>query len=412
MIPEESSLDEYPVAEAVPSQMAPPDAPEPGSLAIPPERSWFLEFWERLSQAGLAESALRLGTHTLLLALILLVAWAMRQFYRLGEVEELPRDAALAAALPTPTPTELPPQLLPFSIEDEGSSGISRQALLHTTIPAQPRADVSKYTVEKGDTLFAIAEKFGLKPETLLWGNQFVLGDNPHNLRPGQELNILPVDGTYYQWQAGDGLNGVSKFFGVKPEDIISYPGNHLNPDEIGDYARPNIKPGTWLIVPGGRREFVSWSAPAIPRDNPGVAKVLGPGACGSVVDGAIGAGAFIWPSNNHFLSGFDYSPSTNHFGIDIDGNTGDAVYASDNGVVVYAGWNNWGYGYVVVISHGNGWQTLYAHLSAYNVGCGQSVYQGTVVGAMGATGNASGSHLHFEMMYNGTKVNPWDYLP
>jgi LysM repeat protein len=410
MIPDESPLGEPKFAEDVSSQIASQNKLEADSPAEGSERSAFLELWERLSQAGLAESALRLGTHTLLLALILLVAWSMRQFYRLGQVPEAASVAVLAAELPTPTPTELPPQLPPF--DPASPSGVLRQALMHTSLPTLPRVEVTKYTVEKGDTLFGIAEKFGLKPETILWGNQFVLGDNPHNLRPGQELNILPEDGTYYQWQAGDGLNGVSKFFGVKPEIIINYPGNHLNPDEIGDYAHPNIEPGTWLIVPGGRREFVSWSAPVIPRDNPGVAKVLGPGACGSVVDGAVGIGAFIWPSNAHFLSGFDYSPSANHFGIDIDGNTGDAVYAADNGVVVYAGWNNWGYGNVVVINHGNGWQTLYAHLSAYNVGCGQSAYQGTVIGAIGSTGNSTGSHLHFEMMYNGTKVNPKDYLP
>ena len=129
-------------------------------------------------------------------------------------------------------------------------------------------------------------------------------------------------------------------------------------------------------------------------------------------MNGAIGSGAFIWPANNHFLSGFDYTPNANHFGIDIAGSVGDAVYAVDNGVVVYAGWNNWGYGNVVVVNHGNGWQTLYAHLSAYNVGCGQSVYQGNAVGAIGSTGNASGAHLHFEMMNNGAKVNPWNYLP
>ncbi len=378
----------------------------------PPERSWLFEMWERLSLAGLAETALRFGTHILWLVLILLVAWSMGQFYRLGQVEPDSQDAALAAEAPTSTPTEIPPQLAAFDPQLAAVTGISRLAMPHTTIPNLPRSDVKIYKVQKGDTIFGIAERFGLKPETILWGNQTALGDNPHNLRPDQELNILPLDGTYYQWQAGDGLNGVSKFFGVTPGDIVDYPGNHINPDEIGDYAHPNIPPGTWLIVPGGTREFVTWSAPAIPRDNPSVASVLGPGACGSVVDGAVGVGAFIWPANNHFISGFDYSPSTNHSGIDIDGNTGDAVYAADNGVIVYAGWNNWGYGYVVVINHGNGWQTLYAHLSAYNVGCGDSIFQGTVIGAIGNTGNSSGSHLHYEMMYNGTKVNPWDYLP
>jgi len=81
-------------------------------------------------------------------------------------------------------------------------NGIIRFASLHTTIPARQRTDVITYTVETGDTLFGIAEKFGLKPETLLWGNQLVLADNPHNLQPEQELNILPVDGTYYRWSA------------------------------------------------------------------------------------------------------------------------------------------------------------------------------------------------------------------
>jgi murein DD-endopeptidase MepM/ murein hydrolase activator NlpD len=270
---------------------------------------------------------------------------------------------------------------------------------------------VIQYTVKTGDTLFDIAEKFGLKPETVLWANQYVLADNPHSLRPGQVLNILPVDGTYHRWSAGDGLNGVARFFGVTPEAIINFPGNRLDPATIGDWSNPNIEPGTWLVIPGGRREFVSWSAPVIPLDNPGVAKVLGPGACESVTAGMVGAGVFVWPADNHFISGFDYSPDANHPGIDIDGDEGAAVYAADSGVVVYAGWNNWGYGNVVVINHGNGWQTLYAHLSAYYVSCGQGVLQGNTIGAIGSTGNATGSHLHFEMMYNGVKVNPHDYM-
>jgi murein DD-endopeptidase MepM/ murein hydrolase activator NlpD len=286
-----------------------------------------------------------------------------------------------------------------------------RLARLHTDVPSRPREEVITYTVKAGDTLFGIAEQFGLKPETVLWANQLALGDNPHNLRPGQGLNILPVNGTYHRWSTGDGLNGVAKFFNVQPEDIIAFPANHLNPETIGDWSNPNIEPGTWLVIPGGRREFVSWSAPDIPRDNPGIAKVLGPGACDAVVNGAIGNGLFVWPANNHFLSGYGYDPAANHPAIDIDGNEGDPVYAADSGVVVYAGWNSWGYGNVVVINHGNGWQTLYAHLNTYYVSCGQSVIQGGVIGAIGATGNASGAHLHFEMMYNGAKVNPMDYV-
>ena len=371
----------------------------------------FQDFWESLGQAGLADAAMRLGTNTLLIALILVMAWVLRQFYSVAQVKA-PSPVETSLSQPTAAAPIALIELPPFNSEQPASGGIYRMAMLHTTIPSRPRAEVLKYEVAKGDTLFGIAEKFGLEPETILWGNQSVLGDNPHNLRPGQTLNILPLNGTYYKWQAGDGLNGVSRFFNVTPETILEYPGNGLDPTTIGDFANPNIEPGTWLIIPGGKREFVSWSAPAISRDNPSAAKVLGPGACGTAVSGAVGIGAFIWPANNHFLSGFDWSPSTNHHGIDIDGDLGQPVYAADNGVVVYAGWNNWGYGNVVVINHGNGWQTLYAHLSAYYVGCGQSLYQGTVVGAFGSTGNSSGPHLHFEMMYNGGKVNPWDYLP
>lgn len=371
--------------------------------------------WESISRAGLAEITVRLGTHTLLIALILLLAWGLRSVYYQTNIvnSQTVDNLALAAvdssedAFSNPLAVDLPAYDLFLAQQD----GISRIASLHTDVPSQPRSVVAVYSVQAGDTVFGIAEKFGLQPETILWSNQYVLGDNPHNLRPGQELNILPVNGAYHRWSAGDGLNGVANFFGVEPNEIINFPANNLNPDSIGDWAAPNIPAGTWLVIPGGRREFVNWSAPDIPRDNPGVAKVLGPGACDSVASGAVGNGVFVWPANNHFLSGFDYNPSANHPGIDIDGEEGDPVYAADSGVIVYAGWNNWGYGNTIVINHGNGWQTLYAHLSAYYVGCGQSVLQGGVIGTIGNTGNSTGSHLHFEMMLNGTKVNPHDYL-
>ncbi|HSQ27546.1 MAG TPA: M23 family metallopeptidase [Anaerolineales bacterium] len=388
----------------------------PGEQRIkPPTSNQLSNLWEALSRAGLAEISLRLGTHVLLIALILLLAWGLRSFYLRTDLNYGGVGDGLAMAANQPSGTVIQPSAdvsLPvFDLFLSPQRGITRIARLHTDVPSLPRSTVSVYTVQAGDTLFGIADKFGLQPETILWSNQFVLGDNPHNLRPGQELNILPVNGAYHRWSAGDGLNGVSKFFGVDPTSIINYPSNNLNPETIGDWSAPNIPAGAWLVIPGGRREFVNWSAPDIPRDNPGVAKVLGPGACESVANGSIGNGVFIWPANNHFLSGFDYNPSANHPGIDIDGEEGDPVYAADSGVIVYAGWNNWGYGNMIVINHGNGWQTLYAHLSSYYVGCGQSVAQGGVIGTIGSTGNSTGSHLHFEMMLNGTKINPHDYL-
>lgn len=388
----------------------------PLGIASPVERTTdsqnrLLQAWEALTRAGLAEPVLKLGTDLLLLVLVLGIIWAVPQLYAYYVISP-DSNPALAASLPTPTPIPMPPQLPNYETGQAFNSGIPRLNLLHTNLPSRSRFEVTQYTVQAGDTLFGIAEKFSLRPETILWANQYTLGDNPHNLLPDQVLNILPVDGTYHKWQTGDGLNGVADFFGVRPEDIVNWPGNKLDSTTIGDYAHPNIPPGTWLVVPGGKRAFVTWSAPEIPRDNPGVAKVLGPGACEAVADGAIGVGLFIWPANNHFLSGFDYTPEANHSGIDIDGNEGDPVYVVDNGVVVYAGWNDWGYGNTIVVNHGNGWQTLYAHLSSISVGCGQSVWQGNLIGAIGSTGRSSGSHLHFEMMYSGTKVNPWNYLP
>jgi len=358
------------------------------------------------------------GTNLLSVALLLVVVWAMRSFYlylqERNTIQGGEQKAALAAVLPTPTPTPLPPSLPPFPSSTEKTSfGITRLALLHTTIPARPRTEIITYTVETGDTIFGIAEKFGLKPETILWGNFYTLADDPHNLKIGLELYILPTDGTYHKWSAGEGLNGVAKGYNVTPDVIINWPGNHLDPNTLGDWSNPKIDPGTMLFVPGGHRAFVTWSAPRITRSNPGVARLLGPGFCGTIVDGAVGIGSFIWPSSQHWLSGYDFSPGTNHFGIDIAGTLGEPVYASDNGVVVYSGWNNRGYGNVVVIDHGNGWQTLYAHLSYVGVGCGYSVYQGGVIGSLGSTGNSSGPHLHFEMMSDKYgKVNPHNFLP
>jgi LysM repeat protein len=290
----------------------------------------------------------------------------------------------------------MPSFAIPTSISYD--SGITRLALLHTTLPTRPRFDVTTYTVVAGDTVYGIAEKFNLNPETILWGNIYALAEGPDMIQPGLVLNILPVDGAYHKWSAGEGLNGVAKFYGVTPQDIINWPGNHLTLASVGDFSNPNIPPGTMLIIPGGHAEFSDWNAPLIPRSNPAVAYVLGPGSCGSITTGAIGTGTFVWPSVLHYLSGYHFDPSINHYGIDEAGQLGSPIYATDGGVVVYAGLNNFGYGNMIVIDHGTGWQSLYAHLSVIDVSCGQSVTQGETIAAMGSTGNSTGPHLHFEL--------------
>ncbi len=370
------------------------------------------DLWQGADSPSVLDAPLlQAGTHLLVFFILLITAWGMSKLPILAPIQEAHRQKS-PLITPTTIPTPNAP-VLPVLNTTVLVHGIAPRASLHTVIPSRPRVEVITYTVQTGDSLFGIAEQFGLKPETILWGNYETLADDPHRLRPGQVLNILPVDGAYYQWHAGDGLNGVAQFYGVSPEDIVNWPGNHLNPRTLGDYSNPNIPPGTWLIIPGGRRAYVSWSAPIIPRSNPASAKVLGPGFCGEISEGPVGSGSFIWPADHHYLSGYDYTPAANHYGIDIDGETGDPIYATDSGVVVYAGWNDWGYGNLVVIDHGNGWQSLYAHLSALNVSCGSYVTQGEVIAAMGSTGNSTGSHLHFELMHTQYgKVNPWDFLP
>jgi len=297
---------------------------------------------------------------------------------------------------------------LPALADDSSqtNSGITRIASMDTKIPDRPTVDVTTYTVEQGDSIFSIAELHNLKPETILWGNFEILEDNPHLLKAGQVLNILPVNGTYYQWHEGDNFGQIADFFKVDSKEIIEYPGNRFDLTA----ENPKIDDDQWLIIPGGRRAIKDWGPPAITRDNPASAAFYGEGHCGSVYEGAIGTFTFVWPTTSHQISGYGYDPVV-HAAIDIGGAEGNAIYAVDNGVVVYAGWSNWGYGYLIVIDHGTGWQSAYAHLSAVGVSCGQSVFQGTMIGGLGNTGNSSGAHLHFEMIYNGVKVNPLNFI-
>ncbi len=294
------------------------------------------------------------------------------------------------------------------------SVGISRRASLNTIIPSRPRVGIELYTVAQGDTLFAIAEKYDLQPQSILWFNFDALGDNPALIQPGLVLNIPPVDGVLHEYKAGESLAAIAEFYSYSTEptaqDIIEWPGNDLDPYET-NIDNPNVLDGTLLIVPNGSRELRDWGPPAVTRDNPAVAAYYGPGACGAIYEGAIGNGSFAWPTSLKYLSGNDYDPSI-HRGIDIAGAEGNPIYATDSGVVVYAGASNFGYGNLLVIDHGNGWQSAYAHLQSIAVSCGMNVGQGEVVAALGNTGNSTGPHLHFELNSSSYgKVNPWDFL-
>jgi murein DD-endopeptidase MepM/ murein hydrolase activator NlpD len=356
---------------------------------------------------------LQIGLYLIAAILVMIASYLFWQRMHPGKAISQPKAQVVLAGGGGQNPTTSPSEngystLLPYTTPTGLVDGIHLLVDPKTFIPSRPREDVITYTVQLGDNLFAIADKFDLKPETILWGNYKMLNDNPEILMPDQVLNILPVDGTYYQWQAEDTFNAVASLFKVKPEDILNYPGNHIDLTTIAK-GEVKIEPGTWLIIPGGKRAFKDWGPPAISRLNPAVARYYGPGSCGAIYEGAIGTGSFVWPTTEHLISGYSFSGI--HPAIDIGGQIGNAVYAADSGVIVYAGWSNYGYGNLIVIDHGNGWQTAYAHLSAINVICGQSVSRGIMIGAIGSTGNSTGPHLHFEMSINGVKVNPLDYV-
>ncbi len=365
-------------------------------------------FWNQILWNGLGETFIKLGSVivTLLLCGVVIV-FASRYYLQKKETTET--QTVDTNAFTPMTDADLPYYSpgIPDNEKAHLHDGVYRISGNHTNLPAKARNQVQRYTVQENDTVIGISEQFNLKPSTILWGNPYTLSDDPHALLAGLEINILPVDGVYYEWHDGDGLNGVSDVFGVSPEDIIDFPANGLSRETIGDYSNPNIRPGTWLVIPGGSRAFVNWSAPLITRENPAVASIYGPGACQAVTDGPLGSGTFIWPTTETWISGYDYDEGTNHRAIDIAGSLGNSVFAADAGVVVYAGWNNHGYGNVVMVDHGNGWQTLYAHLDSYNVDCGYYVFKGDTIAAVGTTGNSSGPHLHYEMRYNGVPVNP-----
>ncbi|MBE0672658.1 MAG: peptidoglycan DD-metalloendopeptidase family protein [Anaerolineales bacterium] len=279
---------------------------------------------------------------------------------------------------------------------------IVRKLQLITKIPERPRYNSIVYRVSRGDAMLRIADEFKLKSESILYVNT-QLEDNPHNLKPGMELTIPPVDGLYYEWKDGDTFESVAEKFDAAADDIINFPGNDI------DLTDPTVKPGTLVMIPGGSRDLRAWEQDLQTAGRGANTGTGGANATNSCGGGPVASG-FGWPANSHAISGNGYGPG--HLGIDIQANEGEPVYAAGSGIVTMAqgGWN-YGYGNVVQIDHGNGYVTVYAHLSSINVGQCTPVGQGTVIGAAGNTGNSFGAHLHFEVRIGGSNINPYDIV-
>ena len=360
----------------------------------PEENIWYKILWD-----GLGETFIKVGSIVVTLILCGVVLVFASRHYLLQPREE--EKEIIYSQEPEVVSDIYLPYYSPVIPNDEKAhmyDGLYRISNNHTNARMKARTEVTQYTVQPNDTIIGIAEQFNLQPSTIFFANTYKLYDDPHALMAGMVINILPVDGVYYEWHDGDGLNGVASYYSSTPEAIIEFPGNGLSYETIGDYSNPNINGGTWLIIPGGKRTYMSVTASGGRRENG--------------LDGPIGTSTFIWPTSVTTISGYEYDEATNHRAIDIGGSMGNPVYAADSGVVTYAGYNDFGYGNLVIIDHGNGFETYYAHLNSFNVGVGYYVIQGELIAEVGTTGNSSGPHLHYEIRYNGVPVNPHNYYP
>ncbi|NCF68545.1 MAG: peptidoglycan DD-metalloendopeptidase family protein [Chloroflexi bacterium] len=288
----------------------------------------------------------------------------------------------------------------PGDLQAEPLPIISDKTLAPAPVPGtyqgkKPFHEFDIYTVERGDTPSGIAYQFGIKTETLLGGNP-KLSQESSLMQPGMDLIILPIDAVLHDVELGDTLESISAEYGIPVEDIIAYEPNNLE-------FPFRLYPDTQILVPGAVAEVFVWTPPTLSTVRGGTSRE-GSGVAPAIV----GTGTFVFPvSSSNFTQRFWYG----HPGIDVALSEGSGVFASDTGTVTFAGWNIYGYGNLVVINHGNGYETFYGHLSAINVFPGQIVYQGNVIGAVGNTGNSSGPHVHFEVRTNGNQDDPCWYL-
>ncbi len=337
------------------------------------------------------------------------------------------------------------------------------------TVPvANIRAAETTYTLQRGDSLYRVSLIYGVSVDDLLAVNNLA---SPVAIYPGLEIRIpLPVEtvladngstsgaspvepagstgGRTYTVSAGDTLSLIAVRYDVTVDRLVAangltrpdriYAGQVLNIPEAGASARPypaqtatshRVQTGETLsqialrygvtvhslAVANGIQNpsrIYAGMVLSIPSATAGSNSVryasVGAGLCSGVEPTQAGTGYFIRPTRGYIITQYYHSW---HPGIDLALPTGNPVYAADGGTVVFSGWNPVGYGNLIVLDHGNGWRTYYAHLSAIHVNCGDWVPRGSIIGEIGSTGNSTGPHLHFEMLRFGVAVNPAGYI-
>ena len=253
--------------------------------------------------------------------------------------------------------------------------------------PGEPaREDAFLHTVQEGDTIASIAAKYEITTDTVLWANGISSRDV---IKVGDHLTILPTSGVMHTVSSGDTLLAIAEKYDVKADEVAKY-------NDVSDIHALSI--GDKLIVPGGRlapqeapQIVTSKTKLATPDDGP----TPGPAP-------AEGSG-MVWPTTTRHISQYF---RWGHTGIDIDSRSQPPVYAALGGTVEFAGWLG-AYGNLIIVNHGNGLQTYYAHNSKFYVGRGEAVGKGQAIAQMGSTGRSTGPHVHFEVRRNGTPINP-----
>jgi hypothetical protein len=280
-------------------------------------------------------------------------------------------------------------------------NGIPRLALPYTDIPERPTYEITKYTVQAGDTAWSIAEEFGLQPETILWGNQWISAE-AGSLQIGTELNNLPVDGVLHIASEGDTLERLQLLHGTSIEEILNFPGNSFSLDEL-----IRLRVGQKVIIPNGRNQVV-WIEPG-PRVVPGMGR-RSPG----LYDGPLvytGSGYFSWPIAPPYRLTQNYWAA--HPAIDLGTYFRQPIFASDHGTVIFSGFSQSGYGNLIIIDHANGYWTYYAHNEVNLVSVGMGVLKGQQIAESGSTGNSTGNHIDFRIRVDGGSfLNPLNFLP
>ncbi|MFH0840731.1 MAG: peptidoglycan DD-metalloendopeptidase family protein [bacterium] len=245
------------------------------------------------------------------------------------------------------------------------------------------------YVVKPGDTASTIAQKFGISVNTVLWANNLTAHSY---IRPGDSLIILPMTGVLHTVSRGENMGYIAKYYDIDAGKIMTA-------NNISNANQLSI--GQEIIIPDGSKQGSrTIASPTAPSGS----AVATPKESAKPVYGT----KMNWPTEGHRITQYY---SWRHNGLDIANKAGTAIYAADAGTVEIAGWNAYGYGNQIVINHGGGKKTRYAHLSSFAVSVGASVSKGQYIAGMGSTGRSTGSHLHFEVMFNGTRYNPLNYI-